>query len=110
MKPAKVIRLIIFFGFFLGCLVLGHALDACGSGEPNVLDLKPREGWQTNGALTFGTDGRIFLARTGQGLAWKSIELDLDEFPVLSIRHIDSTGMLRGRWKLLAERDNASAR
>ncbi len=109
MKSKRLSRLSIPCCLLLSGLVVGYASGNCGQGNSNILDLKPREGWQTSGALTFGADGHISLARTGQGLAWKPIELDFDEFPVLSIRLMDSTGMLRGQWKLLIEKDNPAA-
>lgn len=80
----------------------GSSLDAAAQIEVSTVDFGPRKGWRAEGAVYVRSDGRISLTEDGRGLAWKTVELDVDEFPVMLVRVSDS--ITRERWTVAVEK------
>jgi len=73
--------------------------------EVSAIDLGARTGWHTKGSINVREDGRISLTRDGVGLVWKSVEVDVDQFPVMLVRVAQS--IRRERWTVAVERNDS---
>lgn len=87
---------------FVGILSVGMTADAASQQGGAAVDFGPRKGWNTHGTIAVRSDGRISLTRDGRGILWKTVELDVDEFPVMLVRISDS--ITRERWLIAVEK------
>lgn len=95
-SPIKTLCLFMsFFGFWL-------LLNVFAQEKTSTIDFQPQKGWQINGPLNVRSDGRMSLTQNGKGLAWKPVELNIDEFPILLVRAGNS--LPRERWLIAVER------
>jgi|GEM_PF-2458242 len=77
-------------------------LTAGSQTDISTIDFKPREGWNIKGPLNVQPDGRMTLLHDGLGVAWKSVELDVDEFPMMLA--VVTNTLPRERWAMSVER------
>ncbi len=73
--------------------------------EVSTVDLGARIGWHTRGPIKVREDGRISLTQDGLGLVWKTVELDVDQFPVMLVRIAQS--IRRERWIVAVEKSDS---
>ncbi|MEW5901328.1 MAG: glycoside hydrolase family 98 domain-containing protein, partial [Acidobacteriota bacterium] len=70
--------------------------------EGPTIDLEPRQGWKMEGFLAMRPDDRFSLLQDGEGIAWKLVELDVDEFPIILVRAGNS--LPRERWRIMVKK------
>lgn len=93
----------IFYFLLILSSVLGFLLLTAGpQTDISTIDFKPREGWNIKGPLNVQPDGRMTLLQDGLGVAWKFVELDVDEFPMMLA--VVTNTLPRERWAIIVER------
>jgi len=73
--------------------------------EVSSIDFGARTGWRTRGAIKVRDDGRISLTEDGVAIVWKTVELDVDQFPVMLVRVAQS--IRRERWMVAVEKSDS---
>jgi len=94
---------ILYFLLILSNL-LGFRLPLMAEPQTDIstVDFKPREGWNIKSPLKVEPDGRMTLLQDGLGVAWKSVEMDVDEFPMMLA--VVTNTLPRERWAITVER------
>jgi len=89
----------------LSCFGFSRSLDVPAQAETLTVDFEPQKNWRVKGPVNVRSDGRISLTKDGRGLVWKSIELDIDEFPMMLVRVTNS--LPREWWRVMVERNDS---
>jgi len=107
LRDSAMLRLIALLCLvFCGSGFSGRPQEAARMGASGV-DFVPQKGWQVQGPIKVRSDGRISLVQGGHALVWKSVELDVDEFPIMLVRTAQS--FPRMRWAIAVERSESPA-
>lgn len=93
--------------FIVSCfLSIGFVAQSQTKESVPTIDLEPRKGWIFSGFLSMRADDRFYLLQDGDGIAWKSVELNIDEYPIMLVRAGNT--LPRERWKIFAKKSNYS--
>ncbi|MGC8897760.1 MAG: glycoside hydrolase family 98 domain-containing protein [Bacteroidota bacterium] len=89
----------------LSCFGFGRYLDGSVQAETTIVDFEPQKNWHLKGPISVRSDGRISLTQDGCGLVWKTVELDIDEFPLMLVRVTNS--LPREWWRVVVEKNES---
>ena len=100
-----MLQIMIYLWLLVSSLSLGYRPSDAIRQEVSTIDFGARTGWHTRGSINVRDDGRISLTQDGVGLVWKSVEVDVDQFPVMLVRVAQS--IRRERWIVAVERNDS---